>query len=547
MLRRKVSWFGLILLLCGALLLPATASAHPLGNFSINQYSRLEVSTENVKIFYVLDLAEIPTFQDKELADTNGNGQLETTEQAAYLERKVTALQANLKLSLNDQNLPLSLSAKTIAFVEGQGGLPTTRIEAQFVSAKLPESTGLANLRYSDQNNPDRLGWRAIVARNSAGIAVAYSTALANDVSNELRVYPQDMLSNPPALSSVQLSFRFDPTAPASPLNSAATEANAIKPQDALGNLISGELSLSLLLLAFGTAFIFGMAHALSPGHGKTVVAAYLVGSRSTVRHSIFLGLTVTVTHTLGIFALGLLTLFASNFILPEKLYPWLGLLSGLLVLGLGLTLLRTRLKPVLTRNLAAEEHAHSDHSHEQPEHAHTHHNHTADHSHGHGHTEHHSHSHEEHSNFHHDASHTHENHTHSHAMQIHSHGGITHTHVPPGADNTPVTWKRLLLFGISAGLLPCPSALVIMLSAIALGRVALGLSLVVFFSLGLATTLTGLGLLFVFGRRWLTNFKLSAGRQLFISRAVPVFGAVVITVVGVVLSFQALQQTGLF
>lgn len=546
MLRRKVSWFGLILFLCGGLLLPATASAHPLGNFSINQYSRLEISTESIKIFYVLDLAEIPTFQDKELADANGNGQLEPTEQAAYLERKVSDLQANLKLSLNDQNLPLSLATKTIAFADGQGGLPTTRIEAQFVSAKLAETKSLANLRYTDRNNPDRLGWRAIVARNSAGIAVVSSTALANDVSNELRVYPQDMLSNPPALNSVQLSFRFDPTAPASSLNQTATEATTGKPQDALSSLISGELSLGLLLLAFGTAFVFGMGHALSPGHGKTVVAAYLVGARSTVRHSIFLGLTVTVTHTLGIFALGLITLFASNFILPEKLYPWLGLLSGLLVLGLGLTLLRTRLKPVFTGN-TAHTHTHvPSHTHGGDSHKHDHFHEDSEDSHEHAH-EGHSHSHHEGKLTYYRHSHVQEEHAHSHHTASHSHGGITHSHLPPGADNTPVTWKRLLIFGISAGLLPCPSALVIMLSAIALGRVALGLSLVIFFSLGLAATLTGLGLLFVFGRRWLTNFKLSAGRQLFISKAVPVFGAIVITVVGVVLSLQALQQTGLF
>src|SRR5206468_5348409 len=108
--------------------------------------------------------------------------------------------------------------------------------------------------------------------------------------------------------------------------------------------IVHDHLSTGFVLLSLLIAMFWGAAHALSPGHGKSIVAAYLVGSRGTARHAVFLGMTVTVTHTIGVFVLGLITLFASQFILPEKLYPWLGLLSGLLVVGMGISLFRSRL-----------------------------------------------------------------------------------------------------------------------------------------------------------------------------------------------------------
>ena len=241
--------------------------------------------------------------------------------------------------------------------------------------------------------------------------------------------------------------------------------------EDLLAMLRAGELSVPLVIGALLAVMVWGAGHALTPGHGKTIVAAYLIGSRSTPWHALYLGLTVTLTHTLGIFALGLVALFASQYVLPEQLYPWLGVASGLIVVGLGGAMLWSRVRPLLVRH---EHDRHHGHCHDHRDHAHEHaHQHDQGHSHPHGHTHHHTHD--------------------------HQHG---HSHLPPGADGAPVTWRSLLGLGISGGLLPCPSALVLLLTAVSLNRVALGMVLVVAFSLGLAGVLTMVGLLFVKGSR---------------------------------------------
>jgi ABC-type nickel/cobalt efflux system permease component RcnA len=278
---------------------------------------------------------------------------------------------------------------------------------------------------------------------------------------------------------------------------------------DEFANLIaSKQLTPAVIALALLLALVLGAGHALTPGHGKTIVAAYLVGARGTAKHAIFLGITTTVTHTAGVFAIGFVTLWISNYILPEQLYPWLEFISGLLVVGIGLVLFRGRLKSLLRRRTAdggrrtTDEHGHDhDHSHD----------HSHDHDHG---------------------------HNHSHSQD---HGPHNHSHMPPGADGGPVTWRGLLALGISGGLLPCPSALVVLLSAIALHRVAFGMLLIVAFSIGLAGVLTGIGLLLVYARRLFERFP-TDGRLL---QALPVASAAFVTLAGVVIAAGALAQAG--
>jgi ABC-type nickel/cobalt efflux system permease component RcnA len=227
--------------------------------------------------------------------------------------------------------------------------------------------------------------------------------------------------------------------------------------------------------------------HALSPGHGKAVVGAYLVGTKGTPKHALFLGATVTITHTLGVFALGLLTLFASNYILPERLMPFLNFVSGLLVLFIGLTLFKNRLFSMLGYKSSGHQPAEDLHEHDDlPENS------------------------------------------------THTHGGSTHTHVPP----KQVTWRSLLALGISGGLLPCPSALVLMLSAISLNRIGYGIILTLVFSFGLAATLTAVGLAFLYVGKFFDNPSLSDNR---IVKALPVFSAFVIACVGAVICYQSL------
>lgn len=619
--RPKLSPKSLVLSPLIALLLllafPVVAAAHPLGNFTVNAYSRLEISATGLNIHYVLDMAEIPAFQEKDGIDTNRDGQISETERNTYMERKVKEIQANLILELDGTRANLKIVAQDLSFPAGQGGLQTLRLTANFETPAL--NANVTTLNYRDTNFNDRLGWREIVVRNGNGVALQQSSVPSTDKSNELRTYPEDMLASPLALTSARASFKLDPSVRVAGTPAAQITTDTAKSQDAFASLINGELTLPVIALALLLAMALGAVHALSPGHGKTVVAAYLVGTRGTPRHAVFLGLTVTVTHTIGVFTLGLITLFASQFILPEKLYPWLGLASGLIVVIMGLSMTYSRLRKqwsVTNQPDHSHDQPHSEHSHDHDDHAHNHSDHThnhdghshdhhshdrahepatdhqpltpvfrpttndqrpltaigaadgaaimertalvveADHIHDQAHLEHshdhsdHSHDHDHddhHSNDHHDHSHDdHHSHDHDHTpitAYSHSHGGKVHSHLPPGADGTEVTWKRLLMFGISAGLLPCPSALIVMLSAIALGRVAFGLVLIVFFSFGLAATLTAIGLMLIYARNWLARSKIKPnGRFL---RIVPVVSAFVIVIIGLAISYEAILQIG--
>ena len=304
-----------------------------------------------------------------------------------------------------------------------------------------------------------------------------------------------------------------------------------------LAMLRAGDFSASFIVATLLAAMVWGAGHALTPGHGKAIVGAYLIGARSTPWHAVYLGLTVTLTHTLGVFALGLIALFASQYVLPEQLYPWLGAVSGLIVVGMGLYMLGQRLGMLVPGRSDPHSHPHHDHGH----------SHHADHHHeGHDHDPHagnhhhaHSHPHDDHDgNGHH---HAHDHHDHDHHDHSHSHGH-GHSHLPPGADGSPVTWRSLLLLGVSGGLLPCPSALVLLLAAVSMNRAGFGMALVVAFSFGLAAVLTVVGLLFVKGSAVVQRVPRFTVWQ----RYLPVASALVITVLGIVLMAEAAMSLGL-
>lgn len=472
--------------------LPTLALAHPLGNFSVNRYSRLDAGSDRIALFYVLDMAEIPTFQDMPRIDENGDGEISAAENQQYLSAQLDTLASNLHLTVNGQTLPLTLDNQHLEFPEGQGGLKTVRLTAEF-SAVPPARASVWEVSYRDDNYPERLGWREVVVRGGEGIEVLDSSAPAEDLSDALLSYPTDLLQSPLDVSSA--TFRFRPgagsvTQPRSPAAPApATDAMPNELATLLEAPTFGPGALALALLA---AFVLGAGHALTPGHGKTIVAAYLVGARGTAKHALFLGLTTTFTHTVGVFALGFITLFLSRFILPEQLYPWLGVLSGLLVVSIGFSLFRQRLRGLLRPTRTAQAHTDRDADHE--------------------------------------ASHTDPNHPNY------------HTHLPPETNGGRLSWRNLLALGVSGGLLPCPSALVLLLSAIALQRVGLGLLLIVAFSAGLAGVLTGIGILMVHARRLFERLPMQ-GRLL---RALPVASALFITLAGVGITLQAMAQTGL-
>jgi ABC-type nickel/cobalt efflux system permease component RcnA len=489
------------LVLCGC---GVEVSAHPLGNFTVNGFARVRVESGGVRVRYVIDMAEIPAFQESQVMDANQDGTVSDEEAAVYLERLAPRLAEGVVLTSDGERVPLLLKAKAVSMPSGAGGLKTLRIECDFEGAT-HESAGAAHrIRFEDTNFRERIGWREIVVEAAPGVAVFDSDAYGSAVTDELKTYPQDKLSAPLDERSAEFSW----TRGATPSGAVALRTRDGRPaaqsRDSFAELISVEELTPLvaflgLLLAAG----LGALHAMSPGHGKTVVGAYLVGSRGTAKHAAFLGMTVTLTHTSSVFALGLLTLFASHYVLPETLFPYLSLASGAIVLAIGLTLFVRRLRSAFGW---ARADAHHHHTHE------------------HGHA------------------HAHE-HTHDGGTLTHSHGGREHTHMPPGADGRPLTWRSLLALGVSGGLLPCPSALVVMLSAISLGRVGYGLALILAFSVGLAATLTAVGLLFVYASRFVARRRAGEGRLV---KALPVLSALVIACAGAAICYEALAQAGI-
>ncbi len=507
-----------------SLIWPLVSLAHPLGNFTINRYSRLELTETQIQLHYVVDIAEVPAVSELQRLDQNGDYNITTAEEDQYVGGMVFALLQNLHLRVDEQPVEFVPQRAALDLVPGQGGLTTLRLMIDY-TADLPEATAVWQVVYRDENYADRqLGWQEIIVQGGAGVDLLESSVPSQDISQELRSYPEELLQEP--LQVDQAVFSFIPTAleTAASTEVAVPEADAVpqveaeaapatapvaeavaasrgaeqsdfnKPTEPFAELMTLPLTgLGVLLFILLASFGWGALHALSPGHGKTVVAAYLVGSRGTMRHALFLGLTTTITHTAGVFALGGITLFISEFILPEQLYPWLSVTSGLLVVIVGLALLGGR-----WRQLWRGREGHGHHHH------------------------------------HHDHNHSHDDHHH------HNHDG--HSHLPPGADGSGITWRSLLALGVPGGLLPCPSALVLMLSAIALGRIGFGLLLIFIFSLGLASVLTVIGLLFVYAGQLFNRFPNAAPMV----RAMPVVSAMVVTALGLGITLQALGQTGI-
>jgi len=589
------------------LVLPQAVVAHPLGNVTTNRYSRLELLPDRILVRYVLDMAEIPTFQELPILDQDRNGRVDADELAAYAAQKVATLAGGLHLTVDGVQLKLQQDGEVeAALLPGQGGLQTLRLALWF-EAPLPSgATGrVRHVLYRDGNYPERLGWKEIVVRGGGGSTILSSTAPTEDRSDELRAYPEDMLSSPLDRRDASITFRpgageAKTTGNAPPLSAPAAVSG--RARNAFTELVTArELSAGVIAASLLAAMLWGAAHALSPGHGKTVVAAYLVGARGTLRHALFLGLTVTITHTAGVFALGLGTLFASRYILPDRLYPWLSVLSGLIVVGLGVWLCSVRWKGLRTGGPGGGRPAH-DGTHAglpvssatparpgpplslpppapaphdgcaqtvqhatslaqtdgwyelnhgtMPGHIHP----LAPQSHEHVHLYAGAHFHMRHDHVH--ICHSrqvygHERHDDRVACGmegafVHTHDGHAHSHLPPGMDGARVSWRSLLALGVSGGLLPCPSALVVLLGAIALHRTGFGLALVVAFSLGLAGVLTGIGVLFVYAGRLLERVPADAlpGSR-WILRATPLLSAGAITVAGLVLTARAVLQLG--
>ena len=551
--RKPLVHLGRLLLLVLLCLFSAPmALAHPMGNFSINHYSGIHIGRDAVELRYIIDIAEIPTYQ--QIQEAGIIAQAGDPTLPPYLVRQSEAWKANLQLSLNEEPLHLTTVSRTVIFPPGAGGLPTMKIGVLYrapIHQKNPDAP--LRLRYRDDNFAGHAGWKEIVVTSAPGITLTTNPFLT-DRSAQLTDYPTSLLNSPPQDLEADLTWHTtppliesqptpatqptttqqqlqakqqtpDPLPPVSkPLSHGPSAAQTLPHLPAVPSSVTSsapspdlilapnrqatprsrftelmttrKLSLWFLLTAAFFAAGLGALHALEPGHGKTIVAAYLVGSRGRARHAVGLGLLVTASHTAGVYALGAIVLYASKYIIPEQIYPWLSIFSGLIIAVLaGYLMLRA------WNGLAADE-AHRE--------------------------------------------------------------GVLHTHwysprrtVPENnltaqssassvslaaEEDRTVPLRQLLILGITGGIIPCPAALVVLLAAVSLHRIAFGLYLIVAFSAGLAAVLIGIGILMVRARGLLSRWKNDAP---WMQRWLPLASASAMFLAGLAIAATALPAAG--
>jgi ABC-type nickel/cobalt efflux system permease component RcnA len=474
------------------------ALAHPLGNFTINHYAGLRVAPDRISLDVVIDRAEIPAFQELQRLDPDGNGALTPSEAVAAGRAGCRDLAPDLHLAVGGSRLDTTLVAAGLTLPPGTGGLPTMRLVCEYDAILTGPISSPATVSFEDSSFAERIGWREIVVVGDRTIVTGGEAAALGGVSARLTSYPSDLLAQPLDMRAISVNVRPGGPALASwaapdatPLGPAADagepSAGAIATSVVPGGVVEGlaglidvaNLSPLAILAALAIAFGLGVVHALSPGHGKTIMAAYLVGGRGTTRQAIGLGLAVAASHTLGVLGLAVITIAASSVLPPERLYPILGLVSGALVVVIGVSLLWSRVRVLRNRRAHAREHEHG--------------------------------------------------HPHSHE----------HSHEPPEAR---ISWRGLIALGLSGGLVPSASALILLLGSIAAGVPGYGLVLVTVFGLGMAVVLGGVGLAIVHARRFLEARPTATGLAR-VAAPIQLMTASLVILLGVALTGQALAQ----
>ena len=517
------------------LTVPGAVLAHPLGNFTINHYAALRVSPNAIALDVVVDLAEIPAFQERIHIDTDGDGDVSDAEADAAREGECDALTPDLHLSVADVPLALTLLAAGLEFPAGAGGVPTMRVVCEYEAAASAPLTDGQTIAFADTSFTERIGWREIVVVGDgttiSGAAGATPPPSA-DVSARLTAYPKDLLTQPLdvrsaaftiAAGGAQLAPFVAPDAQPLPGSSPASSpepAGSVGTPAPSGTAVAAvpggvgsdipdlfrvaDLTPLLALASILLAAALGAGHALTPGHGKTLMAAYLVGTRGTIRHAAGLGLAVTVSHTLGILALALLVTGAESLLPPDVVVRTVPVVAALAFVAIGGSMLFAEAR----RRYRGARLAAAFHDHE----------HAAEHEHvaGRGH------SHQELET----------------APGEHSHGGVTHSHLP--ADDRTLSWKNLFALGLAGGIIPSTNALIILLGTIVAGRAAFGVVLVIAFGLGMALVLGGVGALMVVARERLERMPTASGLGR-LARQAPLVASVAVLGIGLWLTAQAL------
>jgi nickel/cobalt transporter (NicO) family protein len=521
-------------------LLPAVALAHPLGNFTINHYAGIRVEPGRIVLDVVIDQAEIPTFQERQRIDTDGDGIVSPAEIEHERLTACSTLAPSLRLSVGADSIPLSPVAAGLTFPPGAAGLQTMRLACVYLAPLSATFAPNERITFEDASHAERIGWREIT-RQGSGVTLGAGAPASTSVSNRLTLYPTSMLSQPLDVRSASFvaspggptlaPFQDPDTTPlpgavdldaSQPLNvdhAGAAAADVAGVPGGVGSDIAGllqtqDLNPLILLGSIAVAMVLGAGHALTPGHGKTLMGAYLVGVRGTPIHAVTLGLSVTVSHTLGILALAGIVIAFRGVIPAETFNRIAPIASGLLVLGIGGWLLIGQLR-ARRRAAAAVGHGHPHGEHDERAHDHEH-----------------QHQHE----------HEHE-HEREHAeadIATHAHGGMRHSHAP--RERAKLTWRSLFVLGLAGGIIPSTNALIILLSTIATGRAVYGLVLVVAFGLGMAVVLGGVGLTLVLARDRIERLPARPGLGRVLAYA-PVAAGFVVFALGIYLTTQAVSS----
>jgi nickel/cobalt transporter (NicO) family protein len=448
------------------LLAPAAAYGHPLGNFTSNHLTRIAVRAASIDLHYVLDDAEIPTFSL--LRSLDAHGKPSPAELNAWALRHAGEIAPQLLLTVGGKPAEFTLSGAHVQLRPGAAGLSIAYFTADFHA---PRAAGAQQIQYSDTTLPGRIGWKDVVVLPQ------------REPTQELRVYPDALIGSPRDRTSVTVNVAADGNVSVADDSSAPLfgGASAERMND-LSDVLARNLSDPLVLFgALCLAIVLGALHALEPGHGKTLLAISLVGARATVAQAAILATALTVAHTIGVLLFGVVVLTLARYIVPEALYPWIALLSGIFVAVLGA---RALAREIARRRVQPDDRDHGHaHEHGRPHHHHD------------------------------DAGFSEAVHTHSHLI--------------PGT--APISFRSALIAASTGNVAPCPAALVVLLAAIATQRIGWGLVLIVAFSIGLALTLTLLGVAVVRGAGWLTRRPQFDG----LARYAPLATAVAISVIG--------------
>jgi nickel/cobalt transporter (NicO) family protein len=446
--------------------LAVAPSLHPLGNFSVNEYLGLTLANDRVEVVAVVDTAEIPTRQDRPSVDTDGDGAFSEAERAAFAARACSDVAAGLEVTVDSDRLQWSVVPVTYNFRPGASGLSTATLRCSLSAPAHLDRPATVTL--NNVYKADRIGWHEVTARGD-GVRLVDPPVPSGSLSDELRSYPD--VSAPSSIIDVRVAvIRTEPGVAAEP-GPVATVAPPGRlaaitawSERTFTGLAGGRLTPLVGLLAVLVALLVGAGHAALPGHGKTVVAAYLAGRRGRPRDALIVGATVTLTHTAAVLVLGLV-LTTAVAVAGDRVLGYLSVVSGLVIVAVGAGMAWSAL-----RRWRHDQH-----------------------------------------------------HEHSHP----------HAHHP----------GRLWLagMGVAGGLVPSPSALVVLLAAVGLGRAVFGVVLVLAYGLGMAATLTAAGLALLAVQRRLDRSDGRVARwAASISAGLPFVTAAVVLLVGVGLAARA-------